>query len=102
YESVPVQPGYGAPYPVPNVPRSNQTATTALILSIVGLVCFGFVVEPIAIFLALKAKKEIAADPLQTGEGMATTALVIGIIATLLYAASVILVVASFLANATR
>jgi len=93
YQPVPTQPGYGAPYPVPSAPRTNQTAVIALVLSIVGLVCFGIIVEPIAIFLAFKAKKEIAADPLQTGGGMATGALIIGIIAGLLYIGLLILVV---------
>jgi len=102
YQPLPVQPGYPTPYAVPNLPRTNQTAIVALILSIFGLVCFGIIMEPIAVFLAIKAKREIAADPLQTGNGMATAALVIGIIVGLIYVGFVTLMVVGFVTGALK
>ncbi len=58
----------------------NATAGEALKYALIGLICFGIVLEPMAIARALRAKREIAADPLQTGEGKATAALIIAII----------------------
>ena len=66
-------------------------ATGALILAIVGAVLwifclFGIVLEPIAIVLAIRAKHMIAMNPRLSGSGMATAALVIGIVVTCLSA----------------
>lgn len=58
----------------------NETAKDALKYALIGLICFGIILEPIAITKALRAKKEIAADPRQTGEGKANAALIIAII----------------------
>jgi hypothetical protein len=68
----------------------NATAGEALKYALIGLVCVGIILEPMAISKALKAKKEIAADPRQTGEGKATAALVIGIIGLVLWVLGVI------------
>jgi len=58
------------------LPEANQALTLALI----GLVCFGFVLGPIAIVKGTSAKKQIAADPRWDGEGAATAAQIIGAI----------------------
>jgi hypothetical protein len=57
-----------------------KTATNALIAAIVGLFICGIVLGPLAISKANAAKREIKADPSLQGEGVATAALVIGII----------------------
>jgi hypothetical protein len=58
----------------------SATADEALKYALIGLVCFGIILEPMAISKALKAKQEIAADPQLTGEGKANAALIIAII----------------------
>ena len=55
-----------------------KEANEALTYSIVGLFCFGIILEPIAISKALKAKKMIEMNPRLTGSGKATAALIIG------------------------
>jgi hypothetical protein len=59
-----------------------KEAKDALIMSIIGLFCFGFILGPIAIVKSLKAKKMIEANPRLSGSGQATAALIIGIIGT--------------------
>jgi hypothetical protein len=51
-----------------------------LIYAIVGLFCFGIILEPIAIIKGFKAKKQIAMNPNLSGSGKATAALVIAFI----------------------
>jgi hypothetical protein len=55
-------------------------ADEALKYALIGIICFGIILGPMAISKALKAKKEIAADPTLTGDGKATAALIIGIV----------------------
>jgi hypothetical protein len=62
-------------------PEANE----ALKYAIIGLFCFGIILEPIAISKALKAKKMIAANPNLTGSGKATAALIIGIVGLVLW-----------------
>ena len=62
-----------------------KEAKDALTYSIVGIFCFGIILEPIAISKALKAKKMIAMNPRLTGSGKATAALIIGIVALVLW-----------------
>ena len=68
----------------------SHTADDALKYAIIGIFCFGIILEPMAIAKALKAKKEIAADPMLTGEGKANAALIIGIIGLVLWVAGMI------------
>ena len=65
-------------------------AGEALKYAIIGIFCFGIILEPIAINKALKAKKMIAANPNLTGEGKANAALVIGILGLVLWVIGVI------------
>ena len=68
----------------------SPSADDALKYAIIGIFCFGIILEPLAIAKALKAKKEIAADPMLTGEGKANAALIIGIVGLLLWIAGLI------------
>ena len=67
-----------------------KEAKDALTYAIVGIFCFGIILEPIAIAKALKAKKMIEANPRLTGSGKATAALIIGIVAFILSAIGLI------------
>ncbi len=62
-------------------PEANEALKYALI----GLLCFGIILEPIAINKALKARKMIAANPNLTGSGKATAALIIATIGLVLW-----------------
>jgi len=57
-----------------------KEAKDALIYSLVGLFCFGFILGPIAIAKGSKALNIIRDDPGYTGKGKATAGIVIGII----------------------
>lgn len=57
--------------------HESKDAKDALTMALVGIVCFGIILEPIAIVKALKARSAIAADPNLGGKGKATAALVI-------------------------
>ncbi len=67
-----------------------KEAKDALIYAIIGLFCFGIILEPIAIAKAVKAKKMMALNPQLTGSGQATAALVIGIVGLVLWLIGVI------------
>ena len=62
-----------------------KEADEALKYAIIGIFCFGIILEPIAISKAVAAKKMMAANPNLTGSGKATAALVIGIIGLVLW-----------------
>jgi hypothetical protein len=62
-----------------------KEANDALTYSIIGVLCFGIILEPIAISKALKAKKMIEMNPRLTGSGKATAALIIGIVGLVLW-----------------
>lgn len=77
-------PGYGYPYP-PVDPRAQSQATTALVLGIVGLVSMlGVILGPIALVQARKARE---------GGADATAGRVLGWIATIIGALSVLLII---------
>jgi hypothetical protein len=67
-------------------PEANEALKYALI----GIICFGIILEPIAISKALAAKKMIAANPNLTGSGKATAALIIAPIVLILWVLSII------------
>jgi hypothetical protein len=73
----PLPPSYGGGPEAPG-------AKTALICGIIGLLCCGIVLGPVAIVNAMKAKRAIEMDPSLSGGGMATAGLVLGIIAVVL------------------
>lgn len=63
-----------------------KAATNALISAIIGLFICGVILGPLAISKANEAKREIQADPSLQGEGMATFALVLGVIDIIVWA----------------
>jgi len=71
----------GEPPPVPEEQqRECEEASSALRYAIIGIFCFGIILEPIAISKALTAKRMIEADPRLSGIGKANAALWIGTI----------------------
>lgn len=66
-----------------------KEANEALKYAIIGLFCFGIILEPIAISKALKARKMMEANPNLTGSGRATAALIIAVIGLLLWVAGI-------------
>lgn len=68
-------------YPQPAYTGPKKTlpeANDALKYALIGLLCFGFVLGPMAIVKGTSAKRQIAADPRYGGEGIATAAQIIG------------------------
>ena len=83
---------YGTPLPyAPNVTNSQGRATAALVVSILGFFCFGIVLGPISIYLAVKAKANMARSGDFTGHGLAKAALVIGIVDIITFMLGVLL-----------
>lgn len=90
--SYPPPPGGSYPPPPPGgyhpapggygpAPESNTKAIWSMITGIVSLLCCGVVLGPVAIVLSNQAKTEIAySRGMQTGEGMATAGLILGIL----------------------
>lgn len=62
-----------------------KEARDALKLALLGFVCFGFVLEPIAIYKAGKARELLKNDPSLSGRGVANAALLVGICGLLLW-----------------
>jgi hypothetical protein len=100
YSQAPGPPGappYAQPYGqyVSSTGQSYANdARTAMILSIIGIFCFGIVLGPIGIVMGNKAKKNMRASGNMEGEGMATAAIVIGWIIVGLAALSILIFIA--------
>jgi len=62
-----------------------KEATEALKYAILSLFCFGFILGPIAISKAKKAKEMIELNPRLTGSGKANAAMVIGAVGLALW-----------------
>jgi hypothetical protein len=75
----------GGPPVVEEATIPCKEANDALKYAIIGIFCFGIVLEPIAISKALKAKKMMAMNPRLSGSGKATAAIIIGIVALILW-----------------
>ena len=73
-------------------------ADEALKYAIIGMICFGIILQPIAIAKALKAKKMIEMNPQLTGSGKATAALIIGVTFLILW----VLIIVARVSNAGR
>ena len=83
----PSAPGYGGQpggpigYAAPAQDNANsKKATTAFILSLVGLVCFGVILGPLAIIMGIQAQNGMKQTGNYTNKGLAVAAVVIGII----------------------
>ena len=73
---------------------TNDSAS--LICGIVGIFFCGVILGPVAIVLALNAKREIRESPGRyTGEGLATAGLVLGIVAVVAFVVGIIVVLAT-------
>jgi hypothetical protein len=76
-------PGYTA-YGSPGAfgpPKTSGKAIASLVCGIVGLLCFGIILGPVALGLGLSAKKDIgASNGSVTGGGMATAGIVLGVL----------------------
>jgi hypothetical protein len=67
-----------------------EEANEALKYALIGIVCLGFILQPIALVKAIQAKKLIAANPALTGSGKATAAMVISCVVLGLYAIGIL------------
>jgi hypothetical protein len=77
--------------PVPEaVTMPCKEAGEALTLAIVGVFCFGIILEPLAISKAMKARRMMSLNPRLTGSGKATAALIIGIVGLILWLLGVV------------
>lgn len=63
----------------------SKEATQALICAIVGLFCFGIILEPIALIQASKASKMMKMNPRITGSGKVTATYIIASIGLVLW-----------------
>ncbi len=62
-----------------------QEANDALKYAIIGIFCFGIILEPMAFAKALKAKQMIDMDPRLAGSGKVTVAIIMSVIAMALW-----------------
>jgi len=65
-------------------------ADEALKYALIGIICFGIILEPMAIVKANKAKKMIALNPQLTGSGKAQAAMIIAIVALALWVLGIV------------
>ena len=72
-----------------------KEANDALKYAIIGLFCFGIILEPMAIAKAVRARRLVSINPNLTGSGKATAALVIAIVGLALWVLGIIARVAS-------
>jgi len=78
--------------------QTSAEAKEALRYALIGIVCFGFILGPLAIIRGTAAKKTIAQNPRLEGEGIATAAQIIGgveVLFTIVYLISLITGVSS-------
>jgi hypothetical protein len=83
----PTAPPIGAAIPF-DVADARSKAKSAMICGIVGLLCFGVVLGPIALGLGIKARSTLVQYGAPDGQGMAMAGIVLGtidIIFALLY-----------------
>lgn len=75
------------------IPTTSGKAIASLVCAIIGLFILGIVLGPVAICLAVQAKKEIDEQPKRVaGKCLATSGMVIGIIGTILSVLFLILI----------
>jgi hypothetical protein len=75
----------GQPLVVEEATVPCKEANEALIYAIVGLFCFGIILEPVALSKAAKAKKMIQLNPSLQGSGKVTAATIIAAIGLVLW-----------------
>ena len=67
-----------------------KEANEALTYAIVGIFCFGIILEPMALVKASKAKKMIEMNPRLAGSGKVTAARIIASVALILWVLGII------------
>src|SRR5260221_4098449 len=67
-----------------------KEADEALKYAIIGIFCFGIILEPIALVKASKAKKMIALNPRLAGSGKVTAAMIIAMVVMALWLLGII------------
>jgi hypothetical protein len=72
-----------------------KEADEALKYAIIGIFCFGIILEPIALVKASKAKKMMALNPRLSGSGKITATYVIASVALVLWVLGVIVQVSA-------
>jgi len=95
----PPPPPGGYPPPAGYAPptENNTKAIWSMILGILSIPCCGVVLGPIAIVLSNQAKTEIRhSQGWQTGGGMATAGLVLGIIGIVVWVANIAIRIAQY------
>lgn len=75
--------------------QTSAEAKEALRYALIGILCFGFILGPLAIVRGTQAKKTIAQNPRLEGEGIATAAQIIGGIEVLLTLAYIVNLITS-------
>ncbi len=76
----------------PQAVMVSQDAKTALWLAVLGIFCWlGFILGPVAIFKASRARQQIAANPALGGTGWANAATVVGAVVFLLGVLNVVM-----------
>jgi len=92
FEPPPPPPAYRGADTAGVVTGNNGKATASMICGIVGLVLFGIILGPIAIALGVQARNEIR-NTGQSGSGMATAGIVLGIIDVAFFFLVILLIV---------
>lgn len=75
----------GQPVVVEEATIPCKEANEALTYALIGIFCFGIILEPIALSKAAKARKMIALNPQLQGSGKVTAATIIASIALVLW-----------------
>jgi hypothetical protein len=77
-------------------PRTHPQATTALVISIVGIFVLGLVLGALAVYMGVRARGDIEYSQGQlTGTGRATAAVIIGILEILAWVIGAVIVIAA-------
>jgi hypothetical protein len=80
----------GPPIMAEEATEPCKEANDALTYSIIGIFCFGIILEPIAISKALKARQMIKLNPRLSGYGKTTAALIIASVGLVLWVLGII------------
>ena len=96
-------PAYGPPaYAQPVPAQSSSRATTALVLGILSLLCFGLLTGIPAMVVARRATREIdSSQGRLAGRGLATAGFVTGLIGTILGSIGLLFAVLTFALGST-